>query len=130
MKKKPKLTLVKPGTSVPQPWPSPPRPLGQHGLAFWKVVHQEYVVEDAAGMQILANACAMLDRAEALSALIEEQGLVLRTRNGGMRANPAVAAELAARGFINRAIGRLGINQSELKSVGRPAGYSPPNREA
>lgn len=74
-----KLKLVTP--TQPQPG-SPPRPLGQHGMAFWRAVHAEYGVEDAGGLEILAQACQAIDRAESCAAKIAKEGETMRLKAG------------------------------------------------
>ena len=48
---------------------------------------------DAAGIELLAQACAAADRAEALRAAIDRDGEVVQTRTGP-RAHPGLRAEL------------------------------------
>lgn len=100
--------------------PAPPRGLGQHGLALWTAVQAEYAVEDAGGVELLAQACAALDRAEDCREQIERDGSVIRTKTG-LRDHPLLKHELANRAFITRAIGRLGLDVEAVRSVGRPA---------
>ena len=42
----------------------PPRQLGEHGMRLWRTVPAEYAVDDCGGREMLAQACAGLDRAE------------------------------------------------------------------
>lgn len=115
---KPPLTLVGPGTDAHA---SPPRKLGKHGLSLWNAVMTEYRIEDRGGIELLAQCCASLDRAESLAAQIDADGQVIRTRNGP-KAHPALRDELANRAFICRTLERLGLNVESVKAVGRPAG--------
>ena len=79
MSKKPPLTLVEPdGTTVPPP----PRDLGKPGRALWDAVQREFDVSDVCGVELLAQACSALTKAEALHAEIERDGPVLRDRRG------------------------------------------------
>jgi hypothetical protein len=93
----------------------PPRPLGAHGRALWDCVQSEYRIGDSAGVELLLQACTMLDRAEALAAEIATTGFML-----GSRANPLVRDELAARSFVVRTLQRLGLDLEPAKPVGRP----------
>jgi hypothetical protein len=45
----------------------PPRKLGRHGTSLWNAVMTEYHIEDAGGIELLAQACAAVDRVEALA---------------------------------------------------------------
>jgi hypothetical protein len=54
---------------VPGPDPiglHPSRPLGDHGQSLWDRITAEYVVEDAAGIEFLTQACQAVDRAAAI----------------------------------------------------------------
>ena len=68
-----KLALVKPV----QP-NAPPRQLGKHGMQLWRAVTAEYAIEDAGGVEMLAQACQALDRAEECSAQISRDGVTMR----------------------------------------------------
>lgn len=116
--KSPHLTLVEPGATGPQP----SRPLGAHGRALWGKVTSEYDIDDAAGIEFLTSACQSLDRAEALSARIAEDGEIIRTPQG-LKAHPAVREELSCRGFVVRTLQKLGLNFEPLRATsGRPPG--------
>lgn len=109
---KPPLTLVNPlSTGI-----SPPRKLGEHGLSLWN----EYRIDDAGGIELLAQACAAADRVEALAERINVDGEVVLTR-AGLKAHPALRDELAGRAFICRTLERLGINLETIKPIGRPS---------
>jgi len=62
---KPPFSIVSGETTL-----SPPRPLGPHGTALWNRVQREYAICDVGGIELLAQACAALDTAEALAAAI------------------------------------------------------------
>ena len=97
----------------------PPRPLGKHGLALWRVVQAEYAVTDVGGVETLCHACQALDRAEEFAALIARDGAMLRTKTG-VREHPLIKHELASRAFVVRTLQRLGLDVEALKPVGRP----------
>jgi Phage terminase, small subunit len=114
----PHLTLVEPGLIGSQP----SRPLGVHGQALWGRVLAEYDVSDAAGVEMLTQACQAVDLAEALSDRIAEDGEIVRTPTG-IKAHPAIKDSLAARGFAVRTLQRLGLNFEPLRAgPGRPPG--------
>jgi hypothetical protein len=117
MAKKPPLKLV---TASSGTGPQPPRSLGQPGRNLWNSVMAEYDIQDSGGLELLAQACAGLDRAEALRTEIDRDGEVIRSR-GVIRSHPAIKDELAARAFVVRALARLGLNFEPVRpSVGRP----------
>jgi hypothetical protein len=114
---KPPLTLVGPGTTAPPP----PRPLGPPGLALWNRIQAEYAIRDSGGIELLTLACEAIDRAAALAACIDADGLTLRTRTG-IRAHPALRDELAARALAARLLVKLGVTTEPIKLPGRPSG--------
>lgn len=118
MAKKPRLSLVQPVAATVDP----PRKLGNHGLNLWNRITAEYDIADSGGIEMLAQACAGLDCAEALRAQIAADGEVIRSR-GSVREHPAIKLELAARAFVVRTLVRLGLNFEPLRSSpGRPGG--------
>jgi hypothetical protein len=112
------IKLVKTSRADP---PSPPRRLGRHGQALWTTIQNEYGITDGGGVELLAQACASLDRAESLSAQITRDGEVVRTK-AGLRDHPALKHELANRSFVVRTLHRLGLDVEAVKPVGRPPG--------
>ena len=76
-----------------------------------------YVIEDAAGVELLMQACVSADMAAALSAAIAKEGVTVRTKSE-IRAHPALRDELARRVFISRQLERLGLNLESVRPVG------------
>ena len=107
-------------TNRPPHHPEPPRSLGEHGMTLWRSVHGAYKIEDAGGIEMLAQACAACDRAEACAAAIERDGAVLRLKGGALKDHPALKHELANRAFVVRTLGRLGLDVEAVRPVGRP----------
>jgi hypothetical protein len=114
--KKPPLTVVGSNATLPQP----PRKLGEHGMRLWRDVHAEYSIDDIGGIELLAQACASLDRAEALAKRIDADGETIYVR-GSLKSHPSIRDEMACRGFIVRTLYRLGLNLEQIKPVGRPS---------
>jgi hypothetical protein len=119
--KPPKTTLHvvgEPGATQP----SPPSTFGEAGQRLWNAVQAEFDVSDVAGRELLGKTCRAADRAESLAARILLDGEVIRTKSG-LRAHPALPAELAARSFVVKTLLRLGINFEPLRlGPGRPSG--------
>ena len=69
---------------------SPPRPLGTHGQALWTRVLSEFAVDDVAGREMLAHACASLDTAELCADQVRADGPVIRLKGGAIREHPAL----------------------------------------
>jgi P27 family predicted phage terminase small subunit len=114
---KPSLTVVDPAST----YPPPPRKLGHYGRALWDDIMRENQIEDRGGIELLAQICATLDRAESLAEAINKDGATYHTRAGVPKAHPAIKDELACRAFIARNLQRLGITVEAVKTVGRPA---------
>jgi hypothetical protein len=88
-------------------------------LALWHRIQAEFAIADAGGVELLLQACAALDRAEALRARIDQDGEVVSTRHG-LKAHPALRDEIANRSFIVRTLSRLGVTDEGIKPLGRP----------
>jgi hypothetical protein len=101
---------------------SPPRDLGQHGRELWDAIQREYRIADRGGIELLAQACSGLDRAEQLAEAVKADGAIIYSRTGVPRSHPAVKDELALRAFIVRTLERLGLNVEGVRPVGRPPG--------
>ena len=102
---------------MPSNLPPPPRELGQPGLDLWLSVQGEYLIEDSAGIEVLAQACAALDRAESLAARIAVDGPTIPGPSGP-RVHPCIAAETQCRGFIVRALTKLGVLNEPIRPMG------------
>jgi hypothetical protein len=116
MARKPTLTVVEPAPTGVQP----PRKLGDHGRALWDRIMAAYDIDDEGGREMLAQACAALDRVEALREQIDRDGPIVKVR-GAVREHPALKAELAGRAFVVRTLHRLGLDVEPVRpSAGRP----------
>ena len=78
------------------------------------------MIDDVAGREMLALACAALDTAEACAAQVAADGVVIRTKGGGIREHPSIRGELANRSFVVRTLSKLGLDVEPLKAMGRP----------
>src|SRR6516225_11106167 len=87
---------------------SMPSGLGEPGRALWRKVMKEYAVDDAGGVEMLAQICAACDMAARLRERIDAEGIVLKTKMGP-RENPLLKQELAYRSFVVRGLARLGL---------------------
>jgi hypothetical protein len=97
----------------------PPRTLGEVGLSLWNRITNAYAIEDEGGRELLSQACAAADRAEALRAQIDQDGEVLVIK-GVMRDHPALKHEIANRSFVVRTLMRLGLSVEPVRGPGRP----------
>jgi hypothetical protein len=101
---------------------SPPRKLGVLGSALWDAIQNEYKIDDAAGRELLAQACEAADRVARLAEKIDSDGEVIETKSGP-KVHPALKEELAGRQFICRILERLGLNLEAVKPIGRPTAW-------
>jgi hypothetical protein len=117
-KPKPPLTLV--GSQAGATGVQPARDLAVNGRKLWDQVMAEYDIQDAGGLEMLAQACQALDRGEKLREEIDHDGAVIRVR-GTVRDHPALKHELACRAFVVRTLARLGLNFEPVRATsGRP----------
>lgn len=73
-----------------------PRGLTAEGRRLWAAVAHEYEL-DAASEKLLLVALEALARLRQAQAAVKEHGLLVPGARGGLRANPALAVESAAR---------------------------------
>jgi hypothetical protein len=116
MAKKPRLTLVDEATPTVQ---TPPATLGKTGKTLWQSIMSEYRIEDAGGKEMLKQICEAADNVAEYSAIIADDGAVIRTKTGP-RDHPLVKHALAARSFVVRSLHRLGLDVEPIGRVGRP----------
>jgi hypothetical protein len=131
MAKKPSLTLVDPQQTAVATLVSPPSNLGKAGRTLWQSIMTEYDIRDSGGQQMLLQICEAADRVQEFSTIIKRDGPVIRTK---MRPkdHPLLKHEQAARSFIIRSLGRLGLDVEPLKAIGRPTqpnAWTPPDVE-
>ena len=70
--------------------PAPPGKLGETGMTLWRNVTANYAFDDPGSVEILFQACAAADRAEACPWIIDQDGELIRTKTG-MRLHPLLA---------------------------------------
>ena len=107
-KKPPTLTVIDPA-AAPNPM-DPPGTLGEAGRKLWLAIHRDFVVDDAGGLEMLAQIAAAVDRAAEYAAAIEHDGgPTIRTKTG-IRDHPLIRHEIAAPNFVVRSLHRLGLD--------------------
>lgn len=91
--------------------PSPPRaPVGlqARGRAFWRHVTVAYELERDE-LELLVEACRLLDECEALAAVLAEQGYTVTGSTGQTRVHPAVTELRSSRLALGRLLAQLGL---------------------
>ena len=100
----------------------PPTTLGETGATLWRSIMAEYEIADSGGLVLLEQACSAADRARECSEIIAADGPMVSTKYGP-KDHPLLRHELAARSFVVRTIGRLGLDVEPVRSgPGRPPG--------
>jgi hypothetical protein len=97
----------------------PPAGLGEAGRALWIKVQREYVIDDIGGRAVLEQVCAATDRIETIKQAIAADGPVLHSR-AGVKAHPALQAELQNRALVIRGLEKLGLNVEPIRPHGHP----------
>ena len=113
-----KLTVISDETPASSGAPPPDR-LGPTGRSLWSDIVSAYEFADRASYETLFQACSAADRAAELAEQISRDGVMLRTR-AGVRDNPLIKHELAARSFVVRSLARLGLDLEPVRAPGRP----------
>lgn len=100
-----------------------PTHLSTAGKSLWLELHQEYNIDDKAGLLLLTTACEAFDRMKQAAAIIEREGLQLPDRFGQFKAHPCATVERDSRAAMMAAIKALNLEVEPLKEgPGRPLG--------
>jgi len=106
--------------------PGPPENLKRYGQALWAKIQSEYEIRDSGGLEMLAQACAAADVAEACAAKIKSEGLTVTSASGMSHDHPLLRHELASRSFVVKTLKSLGLHVEPLKrGPGRPPAEVP-----
>lgn len=97
----------------------PPEHLTHASRAWWSEVMGEYALESH-HLRLLTLAAEAYDRAAQARELIDKEGLVVRTRDGGRKAHPAVAIERDARLAFARLVRELDLDAEPAPPTVRP----------
>ena len=101
----------------------PPRKLGEVGSSLWQSIQSEYRIDDAAGIELLMQACEASDQIAKLAERIAKDGEVIKTENG-LKVHPALKEQLSHRSFIVRTLRALGLNLEPVRATaGRPTAW-------
>ena len=115
---KPKVVPIDPPVSAP------PRSFqGEARSALWQRVQSSYLIGDVGGIELLLLACETTDRAAALRAAIDADGVTLISASGAMREHPGLRARAGLPGFSGKdaAASRTG---RRANAAHRPTGWA------
>ena len=98
-----------------------PAHLTPETAAWWLHVHADFDLE-MHHTRLLTLACEAFDRCGQARAIIDADGPVTRTPDGGMKAHPAVAIERDARLAFARLLRELDLDTESPTERARPPG--------
>ncbi len=90
--------------------PKPPRGLAARGRAFWRDVAAVYELERP-HLEVLREVCRLLDRLDALAAVVARDGEVVRGSTGQPRLHPALAEQRQTALALGRLLDVLGLDE-------------------
>ena len=103
--------------------PPAPKGLSKPAAGWWKQLHEEYELTDAAGLLLLEEALRAYDRCVQARMKIEKDGVVILDRFGQKKAHPATTVERDSRGQLMTALRQLQLDVEPLRDgPGRPGG--------
>lgn len=88
--------------------PAPPEGLSARSAGLWERVLDQYELS-AAELELLAEACRSLDRADQLRAVVDLEGVTTTDRWGGKKLHPAHDGEQRARRDYASFMRQLGV---------------------
>jgi P27 family predicted phage terminase small subunit len=98
-----------------------PGHLAHDTAAWWIHVHADFDLEPH-HTRLLTLACEAYDRCAQARCLIDQDGPVTRTTDGGIKAHPAVAIERDARLAFARLLRELDLDTESPTERARPPG--------
>lgn len=100
-----------------------PKHLSALARAQWKLLMDDYTIQDQAGLLLLQTGMEAYDRMHAAQALITKYGAVTTDRFGQLRSNPATVIERDSRAAMLSALKALNLDLEPLNPrPGRPGG--------
>jgi P27 family predicted phage terminase small subunit len=95
--------------------PRPPAHLSATGRALWKRLHDDYALDDAAGLVLLQSACEAHDRLQEARLILKKSGAVVNDRWGQPKPHPACGIERDARNQLHGALRLLKLSPGEVE---------------
>ncbi len=101
----------------------PPKNLSKKAKTLWRELQAEYGIQDAAGLDLLADYCQFFDRREQARALIRENGPTVLDRFQQIQTHPGCRIERDASAAMLRCLKALNLDLEPLHDKpGRPPG--------
>ena len=98
----------------------PPTGLCKAAQKFWREILQEFAIDDAASLRLLASACESYCRMLQAGAVVEREGLTCVDGHGNPKPHPAVQIERDARSAMNVALKQLKLEVGEPQKTRQP----------
>jgi P27 family predicted phage terminase small subunit len=89
--------------------PPPPAHLSPSAAQWWRTTLDRYVLQEH-HLRLLQLACEAWDRAQKAREQLEQEGLTVEGREGGIRPHPCVAIERDARLAVARLVRELDLD--------------------
>jgi P27 family predicted phage terminase small subunit len=107
------------------PVPQPPAHLSPSAAQWWTTTVEAYVLQEH-HLRLLQLCCEAWDRAQEARAQLEDEGLTVPGREGGLRPHPCIAIEHSARIAVARMLRELDLDAEPPPPdrIGPPAIFS------
>jgi len=101
----------------------PPKNLSKRAKTLWRELQAEYRIEDAAGLDLLADYCVFFDRREQARALIRRDGATVFDRFRQVQTHPACRIERDSSAAMIKILRQLNLDLAPIRpGPGRPPG--------
>src|SRR5262245_31126659 len=100
--------------------PECPANVGATGADLWRRLHEQFVINDQAQLELLMQICCAASRAAECAAAIARDGVTVTSRSG-LKAHPLVQVEISCRQLVSNGLRKLGmLDQPVRDGPGRP----------
>ena len=102
---------MKPTSKEPmsKPSTSPPPHLSARSKVFWRLMVNDYALDDPPARELLMRCCDSMDRADSARTILSEEGLTVTDRYGQVKPHPAAGLELQSRTAVARLLRELRV---------------------
>ncbi|MBZ5500493.1 MAG: P27 family phage terminase small subunit [Acidobacteriia bacterium] len=101
----------------------PPKNQSKKARILWRELQAEYQIEDAAGLDLLADYCQFFDRREQARVLIRQNGPTVLDRFQQIQVNPACRVERDSSAAMIKILRQLNLDVEPTRDrPGRPPG--------
>ena len=103
--------------------PNPPKGLSAEAKRLWRLLLEEYAIEDAGGLAVLSTGLEAFDRMRLAQKAIAKDGMTVTDRFGQAKAHPLLTVERDSRAQWMAALKALNLDLEPLHDrPGRPGG--------